>query len=133
MRDHRWTGMNLRLITQRRQRTDMDVETILEFLEQNDRLISTKYGDSEDWVAGYKYALSQMREFISGGAASRGEAKESTTVDLLNDIPFLEIMHRALNLCAVAQAVLSRLPMDDADALGDAASQFRNWFAGKGI
>jgi hypothetical protein len=108
----------------------MDVETILKFLEQSIQEISAGGPDNE-WAAGYVQGLFRMREFILEEAGNNGEAQASTTIDLLNDVPFLEITHRALNLCAVAEAVLSRLPTDDAHALSDAASQFRSWFAPK--
>jgi len=109
----------------------MTAELIFHFLDQKtEDVILAKHNGEIDWAAGYQCALQQLRNFVSA-AVEDSRTTEPTTIDLLNDAPFLEIMNRAINLCAAAEAVLFCLPKNEAAALGDAASQFRNWFEGK--
>jgi hypothetical protein len=116
----------------------MNIESVWQFIGAKDEAsenIAAGYEVNLDWVSGYKHALSEMREFIGEDAAVEPSETEPAaqappvTIDLLNDAQFLELTHRALNLCAASEAVLYCLPKDDAAALRDAADYFRQWFA----
>lgn len=55
------------------------------------------------------------------------------TVDVLNEEHFLDVMQRAIDLCAISERVVGQIrnrSVPDADALEYAAANFREFFEG---